>query len=317
MHTAHSIAIACGIIDKEDEQPMEGRIIEGHEFRAQGNWQSMWSSVRVLARAQPADKYNLVKGIIDSNISRNREVVAVTGDGTNDAPALRKADVGFAMYIQVPTIPTHRKRRRRDCGVHGRMRNRGVTFEGEIPMGITSGRHLRIGAPPSQHFTIVFNAFVMMTLFNEINARKIHGERNVFSVVITISSMCGINEENDDVPQSNGNVVIPADDSECGGDAGETTKRIRRPGNVSRIRRLLHMHIVMPVDIFNGTQHVTHDSNVAYVVTKKAEKHQPVKIQKHAKSAAKPGKQTKKKPAKCTDMKQTNRKLNKCGKRQK
>ena len=34
---------------------------------------------------------------------------------------------------------------------------------------------------PSVHFTIIFNAFVLMTLFNEINARKIHNERNVFS----------------------------------------------------------------------------------------------------------------------------------------
>jgi Ca2+ transporting ATPase len=33
---------------------------------------------------------------------------------------------------------------------------------------------------PSQHFTIIFNAFTIMTLFNEINARKIHDERNVF-----------------------------------------------------------------------------------------------------------------------------------------
>ena len=33
---------------------------------------------------------------------------------------------------------------------------------------------------PSLHFTIIFNAFVLMTLFNEINGRKIHNERNVF-----------------------------------------------------------------------------------------------------------------------------------------
>lgn len=57
----------------------------------------VWPKLRVLARSSPTDKYTLVKGIIDSKVSESREVVAVTGDGTNDGPALKKADVGFAM----------------------------------------------------------------------------------------------------------------------------------------------------------------------------------------------------------------------------
>jgi P-type E1-E2 ATPase len=60
----------------------------------------------VLARSSPTDKYTLVKGIIDSKISESREVVAVTGDGTNDGPALKKADVGFAMVCSASDIVT-------------------------------------------------------------------------------------------------------------------------------------------------------------------------------------------------------------------
>jgi Ca2+ transporting ATPase len=50
--------------------------------------------MRVMARSRPEDKYLLVTGLMNM-----RNVVAVTGDGTNDAPALSKADVGFGMNI--------------------------------------------------------------------------------------------------------------------------------------------------------------------------------------------------------------------------
>ena len=50
--------------------------------------------MQVMARSSPTDKYNLVK-----LLKKPGEVVAVTGDGTNDAPALKESDVGLAMGI--------------------------------------------------------------------------------------------------------------------------------------------------------------------------------------------------------------------------
>lgn len=55
-----------------------------------------------------------------------------------------------------------------------------LVFVGHLIFDIDSSMYAGLHSAPKQHFTIVFNAFVMMTLFNEINARKIHGERNVF-----------------------------------------------------------------------------------------------------------------------------------------
>lgn len=60
-----------------------------------------------------------------------------------------------------------------------------LSFPGDKMLDIPTGRGAEYGAKPSQHFTIIFNTFVMMTLFNEINARKIHGQRNVFEGIFT------------------------------------------------------------------------------------------------------------------------------------
>jgi len=55
-----------------------------------------------------------------------------------------------------------------------------LIWAGDSIFNIENGRGLELHATPTQHYTIVFNVFVMMQLFNEINARKIHGELNVF-----------------------------------------------------------------------------------------------------------------------------------------
>lgn len=61
----------------------------------------------------------------------------------------------------------------------------GLLFAGDRILDIESGRGAKLGDGPSQHFTIIFNTFVLMTLFNELNARKIHGQRNIFQGIFT------------------------------------------------------------------------------------------------------------------------------------
>jgi P-type Ca2+ transporter type 2B len=62
-------------------------------------------------------------------------------------------------------------------------------WAGDKLLQINSGRE---DPAPNQHMTVVFNTFVMMTLFNEINARKIHGQRNVFQGIFTNPIFYGI-----------------------------------------------------------------------------------------------------------------------------
>uniref|UniRef100_A0A8C5AKD4 Calcium-transporting ATPase n=1 Tax=Gadus morhua TaxID=8049 RepID=A0A8C5AKD4_GADMO len=301
INTARAIALKCGILNPGDDF----LCMEGREFNRrirnelneieQERIDKVWPKLRVLARSSPTDKHTLVKGIIDSTVLEQRQVVAVTGDGTNDGPALKKADVGFAMGIAGTDVakeasdiiltddnfssivkavmwgrnvydsiskflqfqltvnvvavivaftgacitqdsplkavqmlwvnlimdtlaslalatepPTEALLLRKPYGRNKPLISRTMMknilghgvyqlitiftllFAGERLLDIDCGRNAPLHAPPSEHYTIVFNTFVLMQLFNEINARKIHGERNVFDGVFNNPIFCSI-----------------------------------------------------------------------------------------------------------------------------
>nr|XP_061809638.1 plasma membrane calcium-transporting ATPase 1 isoform X2 [Nerophis lumbriciformis] len=301
INTARAIASKCGILQPGDDF----LCLEGKEFNRrirnekgeieQERIDKIWPKLRVLARSSPTDKHTLVKGIIDSTVSEQRQVVAVTGDGTNDGPALKKADVGFAMGIAGTDVakeasdiiltddnfssivkavmwgrnvydsiskflqfqltvnvvavivaftgacitqdsplkavqmlwvnlimdtfaslalatepPTEALLFRKPYGRNKPLISRTMMknilgqgvyqlviiftllFAGEKMFDVDSGRNAPLRAPPSEHYTIVFNTFVLMQLFNEINARKIHGERNVFDGIFNNPIFCSI-----------------------------------------------------------------------------------------------------------------------------
>ncbi|XP_066565956.1 plasma membrane calcium-transporting ATPase 3b isoform X5 [Amia ocellicauda] len=301
INTARAIAAKCGIIQAGEDF----LCIDGKEFNRrirnekgeieQERIDKIWPKLRVLARSSPTDKHTLVKGIIDSTIVEQRQVVAVTGDGTNDGPALKKADVGFAMGIAGTDVakeasdiiltddnfssivkavmwgrnvydsiskflqfqltvnvvavivaftgacitqdsplkavqmlwvnlimdtfaslalatepPTEALLLRKPYGRNKPLISRTMMknilghgayqltiiftllFVGEKIFDIDSGRNAPLHSPPSEHYTIIFNTFVLMQLFNEINARKIHGERNVFEGIFSNPIFCSI-----------------------------------------------------------------------------------------------------------------------------
>ncbi|XP_060101151.1 plasma membrane calcium-transporting ATPase 1 isoform X2 [Heteronotia binoei] len=301
INTARAISLKCGILHPgEDFLCLEGKEFNRRIRNEKGEIEQeridkIWPKLRVLARSSPTDKHTLVKGIIDSTVSEQRQVVAVTGDGTNDGPALKKADVGFAMGIAGTDVakeasdiiltddnfssivkavmwgrnvydsiskflqfqltvnvvavivaftgacitqdsplkavqmlwvnlimdtlaslalatepPTESLLLRKPYGRNKPLISRTMMknilghafyqlvvvftllFAGEKIFDIDSGRNAPLHAPPSEHYTLVFNTFVMMQLFNEINARKIHGERNVFEGIFNNAIFCTI-----------------------------------------------------------------------------------------------------------------------------
>ncbi|XP_042195747.1 plasma membrane calcium-transporting ATPase 2 isoform X5 [Callorhinchus milii] len=301
INTARAIAIKCGIIHPgEDFLCLEGKDFNRRIRNEKGEIEQeridkIWPKLRVLARSSPTDKHTLVKGIIDSTVLERRQVVAVTGDGTNDGPALKKADVGFAMGIAGTDVakeasdiiltddnfssivkavmwgrnvydsiskflqfqltvnivavivaftgacitqdsplkavqmlwvnlimdtfaslalatepPTESLLKRKPYGRNKPLISRTMMknilghgvyqlitiftllFVGESLFHIDSGRNAPLHSPPSEHYTIIFNTFVLMQLFNEINARKIHGEKNVFEGIFRNPIFCSI-----------------------------------------------------------------------------------------------------------------------------
>uniref|UniRef100_V9K8J9 Calcium-transporting ATPase n=1 Tax=Callorhinchus milii TaxID=7868 RepID=V9K8J9_CALMI len=301
INTARAIAAKCGILlPGEDFLCLEGKEFNRLIRNAKGEIEQerldkVWPKLRVLARSSPTDKHTLVKGIIDSTVTERRQVVAVTGDGTNDGPALKKADVGFAMGIAGTDVakeasdiiltddnfssivkavmwgrnvydsiskflqfqltvnvsavivaftgacitqdsplkavqmlwvnlimdtfaslalatepPTEALLLRKPYGRNKPLISRTMMknilghavyqliivftllFVGDTIFSVDSGRDAPLHAAPSVHYTIIFNTFVMMQLFNEINARKIHGERNVFHGIFNNPIFCAI-----------------------------------------------------------------------------------------------------------------------------
>jgi Ca2+ transporting ATPase len=112
--TAKAIALEAGIL-KQEHKDRKYAVMDGKTFREacgglrkidtgsdllreeivnKEEFKLIAANLQVLGRSTPEDKYMLVTGLRDLG-----SVVAVTGDGTNDAPALKRADVGFAMGI--------------------------------------------------------------------------------------------------------------------------------------------------------------------------------------------------------------------------
>ena len=84
----------CDCVNDEKLAKKTNKKVRKDKIKNPLDFEKLYRRVDVIARSRPEDKYALVVGLKEKG-----HIVAVTGDGTNDAPALKKADVGFAMGI--------------------------------------------------------------------------------------------------------------------------------------------------------------------------------------------------------------------------
>merc|ERR1711985_93917 len=101
LKTAAAIARDIGILDSGKDGVAAGEALDCSVLRpsgayvAEGEIDKLTKQARVFARAQPEDKLQIVH-----SLQRQGLVCAMTGDGVNDAPALKASDIGVAMGIQ-------------------------------------------------------------------------------------------------------------------------------------------------------------------------------------------------------------------------
>jgi Ca2+-transporting ATPase len=92
--TAKNIALKLGILDSEKEEAIHGKDMADFEKLTPED-KKRWLNSKIFARVSPKQKLDLV-----SVFQENKDIVGMTGDGVNDAPAIKKADIGIAMGLR-------------------------------------------------------------------------------------------------------------------------------------------------------------------------------------------------------------------------